>query len=106
MSFGVLELLVIAGVGWLAVRLVRGLRGERAPRLDQTAAPQIRSRTEEVDARLPNARPPLPPGVTPPPLSPRAGHDQKMAELRRRYVADEITVEQYEAELDKLLRSE
>jgi hypothetical protein len=29
-----------------------------------------------------------------------------MAELRRRYVADDITVEEYERELDRLLREE
>jgi hypothetical protein len=29
-----------------------------------------------------------------------------MAELRRRFVADEITVEEYERELDKLIRNQ
>jgi hypothetical protein len=37
-------------------------------------------------------------------LSPKALREQQMQELKRRYVDDEISVEQYEAELDKLMK--
>ena len=46
-------------------------------------------------------------GMAPPapaPLSPVERRDRAMADLRRRYVADEISVEEYEAGLDRLLR--
>ena len=45
------------------------------------------------------------PERTPPvELSPQQKREQAMAALRRRYVADEITVEEYERELDRLIR--
>jgi hypothetical protein len=37
-------------------------------------------------------------------LTPQQKREQAMAALRRRYVADEITVEEYERELDRLIR--
>jgi hypothetical protein len=39
-------------------------------------------------------------------LSAADRRERAMAELRRRYVADDITVEEYERELDRLLREE
>jgi hypothetical protein len=37
-------------------------------------------------------------------LLPQQKQERAMAELRRRYVADDITVEEYERELDRLIR--
>lgn len=37
-------------------------------------------------------------------LSPREMREREMSELRRRYVADEIDVEEYERGLDRVLR--
>lgn len=37
-------------------------------------------------------------------LTPAQGRERAISELRRRYVADEITVEEYEAGLDRVLR--
>src|SRR5688572_27056692 len=37
-------------------------------------------------------------------LNPRERRERAMADLRRRYVADEISVEEYEAGLDRVLR--
>ena len=39
-------------------------------------------------------------------LSPAERRERAIAELRRRYVADDITVEEYERELDRLLRED
>jgi hypothetical protein len=48
---------------------------------------------------------PQPQAAQPPvELTPAQKREQAMSELRRRYVADEISVEEYERELDRLLR--
>jgi hypothetical protein len=39
-----------------------------------------------------------------PPLSPAQAKERKIAEVRKRYVADEITVEDYEREVDAILK--
>lgn len=39
-------------------------------------------------------------------LTPAQKQERAMSELRRRYVADEITVEEYERELDRLIREQ
>lgn len=57
---------------------------------------QAQARDQEVGA------PPAPPA--PVELSPKQKQEQAIADLRRRYVADDITVEVYERELDRLLR--
>ena len=38
-------------------------------------------------------------------LSPKEQRDRALSDARRRYVADEITVEEYEQELDRVLRA-
>jgi hypothetical protein len=43
-------------------------------------------------------------GSPPRELTPRERSERAMADLRRRYVADEISVEEYEAGLDRVLR--
>lgn len=40
----------------------------------------------------------------PPPVTPTQRRERAISELRRRYVADEITVEEYELGLDRILR--
>jgi hypothetical protein len=44
------------------------------------------------------------PPAPPKPLSPAELRERAMADLRRQYVADEISVDQYEAGLDRVLR--
>jgi hypothetical protein len=44
------------------------------------------------------------PAEPPAPLSAAQKREREVAELRRRYVADDITVEEYERELDRILR--
>jgi hypothetical protein len=111
---GLIELLFLAAFGWVIVNGVRRLTGPRKPggnasdRPDQpaqrsigTGAPPERSVTTAFDARFPQeVSSAAPPAQQPLKLSP----EQRMAELKRRYIADEITVEEYEAELDKLIR--
>lgn len=46
-------------------------------------------------------RAPVP--VSEPKLTPAQAREREIAEVRRRYVADEISVEQYERELDSIL---
>jgi hypothetical protein len=48
---------------------------------------------------------PAPAPPQPRELTPREKSERAMADLRRRYVADEISVEEYEAGLDRILRS-
>ena len=108
--FGFAEILVIAAFGWLVTKVLRAAnRGtmdtssRQVPPPDP-GTPMQRSRTEELgpgdrsSATQPGTPPVLPP--TPPPT-----RDEQIAELRRRYVADEITVEEYESELDRLLKA-
>jgi hypothetical protein len=42
--------------------------------------------------------------VAEPPLTPAQARERKIAEVRKRYVADEITVEDYEREVDAILK--
>ena len=59
-----------------------------------------RSETEEINYRSGTSTPPPQQQMIPPEIA----REKKMTDLKRRYVADEITVEEYEAELDKLMR--
>jgi hypothetical protein len=114
--FGLFELLLIAGVGWVVVRMFSQLNKpgpdqrqlgqqnhQALPRDSWTGAPPQRSQTVDVHTRTddPRFNAQAPAAQQPPPKLTR---EQKMNELKRQYVADEITVEQYEAELDKLMR--
>ena len=108
---GIGELLILAGFGWViskVFRFGRGRAGERPRQIDRGGyrVPEIppgpveRSVTEEINYRSGTGTPP-PQQV----MTPEQARDKKLAELRRRYVADELSVEEYEAELDKLMRS-
>ena len=106
MIFGLFELMVIAAVGWVVVNVVR--RSTHTERLNPGAHPGSsvtsgeRSQTVEVGrGGEEQSRP-----AQAQQLSPGAQREQKMAELRRRFVADEISVEEYESELDKLIRNQ
>src|SRR5262245_47053249 len=99
------EILVLVAIGWVVTRMFRRFNPEKHHTLDQPAArpplasgePMQRSVTEEVGGRESSGP------RTPTPIA--RTRDEQIAELRRRYVADEITVEEYEAELDKLMKS-
>ena len=56
-------------------------------------------------ARSRHARPTME-AAPPVELTPAQKQERAMSELRRRYVADEITVEEYERELDRLIREQ
>ncbi len=58
-------------------------------------------RRHQVHRRSEQVAEPAPPPVE---LSPQQKRERAMADLRRRYVADDITVEEYERELDRLIR--
>ena len=97
------EILVLVAIGWVVTRMFRRFNPERRHTLEQPPAPPTitsgepmqRSVTEEIGGREHSGtRSPTPIART---------RDEQIAELRRRYVADEITVEEYEAELDKLI---
>ena len=105
-----ISLLLLAALGYVVANVFRAARRKRHPALEdqrhpplESGTPVQRSVTEELGPRdrssvaAPN---PLAPPPPPPPLS----RDDQIAELRRRYVADEITVEEYEAGVDKLLQ--
>jgi hypothetical protein len=112
--FGLIEIAMLAGFGWLIVKGVQRFRGH--PRNTEgnpwdrvsppshrpvgPGEPRERSVTMAFDARVPETNTSAPAVQQPLKLSP----EQRLAELKRRYVADEITVEEYEAELDKLIR--
>ncbi len=106
----VIQLLILAGIGWGVVSLVKlAQRSGTTRRLEgndhraqpiASGPPPERSATMEVDGRRGDA---VPPSLTQQ-LSPKALRDQRLLELKNRYVDDDISVEQYEAELDKLLR--
>ena len=116
MVFGLLEILAVAALGWAVVRGARYLRrphdGGRFPSLDrrdlgapiQPGQPPERSHTTEVLTRTGEQRT----GQSTPSytqkLSPLAQREERINQLRRRYVNDEISVEEYEAELDRLMR--
>ena len=106
--FGLGEILVIAAFGWFVTKVLRAAnrngtdtRNRQAPPLDP-GTPAQRSRTEELGASDRSSTQSLsnPPAVPPAKLT----RDEQIAELRRRYVADEISVEEYESELDRLLK--
>lgn len=117
MDLGLYEILIIAVVGFalvapVATRVLDGLRGRHALRerrvgeddmrlgaLADGEAP-VRSSTEEIGGRM------LGQQSEPQPPSPKALRDARIRELERLYVADEISVEEYEAELDKVMRKE
>ena len=104
MIFGLFELLVLVGIGWVVVNIVK--RATESKRLDPPGPPAQRSETIEVRSRSGDERGDQPaPAQTQQP-SPGAQREHKMAELRRRFVADEISVEEYEHELDKLIRNQ
>lgn len=98
---GLLSIAFLVALGWFVAKAI-GLDGDtherqrRINRHDYNSLPEGRSTTMEFDARTDNPRAALPPR--------ELTRDEKAAQLRRRYVADEITVEQYEEELDRLLR--
>ncbi len=119
--FALAELLLLVAVGWVIVKVARranesrrlgppGRRGrwvwrdEGPPPSIPPGTPTERSETMEVRSRTGDERAELPTPSQTQPLSPTAQREQKMLELRRRYVADEISVEVYEQELDKLMR--
>jgi hypothetical protein len=56
-----------------------------------------------VDLRTQRDPAPAPPPVE---LSAEQKRERAVSELRRRYVADDITVEEYEAGLDRILKGE
>jgi hypothetical protein len=103
--FGLSEIIVLVAIGWVISRLFRRMNPGRHHTLDRPAPPPPlnsgqpiqRSVTEEIGGREQRNAPPVAP-------LPRT-RDEQIAELRRRYVADEITVEEYEAELDKLMKT-
>ena len=104
MIFGVFELMVLVAVGWVVVNVVR--RSTHTEQLrpgapQPSVPPGQRSETVEVGRGEELSRP-----AQTQQLSPGAQREQKMAELRRRFVADEISVEEYEHELDKLIRNQ
>ena len=110
MVFLLINALILAGVGWGVVQVARHLqnRGDAGrlqdphdrPRPLVQGPPPERSSTMEVDARRGDS---VPTSLSQQ-LPPKALREQQMQELKRRYVDDEISVEQYEAELDKLMR--
>ena len=106
-----INMLILAAVGWGVVNLVKHVQGRsdsgrlenpNPPRPLMQGPPPERSSTMEVDGRRGDS---VPQSLTQQ-LSPRALHEQRMQELKRRYVDDEISVDQYEAELDKLMREQ
>src|SRR6476620_509406 len=103
--FGIGEILVIAAFGWFVTRVLRRANRNQADTYNRPAppldpgAPVQRSRTEELG---PSDRSSLAAASNPPAIKPpEPTRDEQMAELRRRYVADEISVEEYESELDR-----
>lgn len=109
---GIIDIALLVGLGFLIARIVeKGKDKSRdyAPRdrhiPDYTpptslpVGPIERSETEEINFRTGSGSPPVQPFMTP-----KQARDKKMAELKRRYVADEITVEEYERELDRLMK--
>jgi hypothetical protein len=122
MLSGLLGILFIAALGWAIVQGGRFLTGQsEAQRLGgrgdpgghrlgpgrrdpQASGAAERSETEEVHSRTGDMRAGQPTPSFTQQLSPLAQREEKINQLRRRYVSDEISVEQYEAELDRLMR--
>jgi|SRR6185369_6754167 hypothetical protein len=108
--FGFGEILVIAAFGWLVTKVLRVANREKIDSSNRQVPPPDpgtpvqRSRTEELGpGDRSSATQTSPPRAVPPAAPPT--RDEQIAELRRRYVADEITVEEYESELDRLLKA-
>jgi len=101
LRMGLLGIAFLVALGWFVAKAM-GLDGDthdrqrRINRHDYPSLPEGRSTTIEFDARTEGPRASLPPR--------QLTREEKAAELRRRYVADEITVEEYEEALDRLLR--
>ena len=116
--FGLVDLAFLVFLGWMVTKGISRYNrrvGSGGPRRwDEPEHPAIppgeppqRSVTEELNTRvnIVSGLPPAQPQPQPQPtVPPKVQREQKMLELRRQYVADEITVEQYEAEIDKLIR--
>lgn len=105
--FGVLIWLVFSRKG----RTLFHGDGPRFRRRDQRSLedglsdgiPIQRSHTTEVGTRTQEPDVVAAP-ATPQPLSPARAREEEIQRLRRLYVADEITVEEYERRLDELMR--
>jgi hypothetical protein len=102
--FALGEIALLVALGWLITRVFRAANRNAYRRIEERphpplepGAPVQRSVTEEIG---PRERSSLGGPAVPGPRS----RDERIADLRRRYVADEITVEEYEAELDRLLK--
>ena len=112
---GILEIAFLVGVGFVIAKVVQYGKDKSRdyakretylppPTQQREWSPPViveRSETEEINFRSGTATPPpqqqIPPAVR---------REKELTELKRRYVADEITVEQYEAELDRIMRAE
>jgi hypothetical protein len=106
--FGLFEIAFLVALGWGVVQIVqRAQHRDQQRKLEDpgyrppigVGPPPERSSTMEVDARRGDSIP----ASSTQHLSPKASREQKMLELKRQYVNDEISVETYELELDKLL---
>lgn len=98
----IIALVAIAAFGKVISEAFGRFQQKQLPRDDSYYTPPREihgecSVTQDFSNRSPAAQPQLPG---------KPSRQQRMAELKRQYVADEITVEQYEAELDKLMRGE
>ncbi|MGH7470129.1 MAG: hypothetical protein ACRENP_19460 [Longimicrobiales bacterium] len=115
--FSLIGLLFLAALGWAIVQggrhlfprndrqqLGGGFSGRRPDGRELPGSGLERSETTEVLTRTGDERAGRPSASFTQQLSPLAQREEKINQLRRRYVNDEITVEQYEAELDKLMR--
>jgi hypothetical protein len=107
--FALIEIAFLVALGWGVVQLVqRAQQRDQQRKLDDpgfrppigVGPPPERSSTMEVDGRRGDS---IPASLTQQ-LSPKASREQRMLELKRQYVNDEISVETYELELDKLMR--
>ena len=109
---GIIDLAILVGIGFVIAKMVaygkdrsrdyarRDRIPDYTPPTSLPAGPIERSETEEINFRT-GSTPQLPPSLTP-----KQVREKRMAELKRQYVADEITVEQFETELDKLMRED
>jgi hypothetical protein len=109
-------MLVLVALGWAVAQGARALLQPRDPgrlgqpdgRRQDTSLPAgpapERSETTEVLTRTGDRRVGQPAPSQTHRLSPLAQREERINQLRQRYVDDEITMEQYEAELDRLMR--
>ena len=115
---GIIEIAILVGIGFVIAKVVEHGKdksrdytkrdsylppAQQQERQRNREPPVIveRSETEEINFRSGTATPP-PQQLIPPEIA----REKKMTELKRRYVADEISVEEYEAALDRLMRGE